>query len=286
MPLGQGYTAEEQLTGEAKNGGIQLLVHPLKPGIWRKRMNTITPLESRIETLFRRSSASEEVGLAPGGRISQEIAEAVEQPSSWDLSSRSRCYVHLAHAEAWQSMAGQAPHHQAPTAADYTAAGLPWFDWSSAATPRKGSTRLGSLASVRSLGDEAHEEPLGPEETFDTPEPILLGRRLRQRPQHVARAQTLGDEQRVAAGGAVAAALKGSSSSLIIAGFTDERGTAEYNRGLGERRAQAVRQSLIEKGLSASQIQTVSFGSEMPVDSASNESAWAKNRRAEFGVGK
>jgi len=86
--------------------------------------------------------------------------------------------------------------------------------------------------------------------------------------------------------GAVAAALKGSSSSLIIAGFTDERGTAEYNRGLGERRAQAVRQSLIEKGLSASQIQTVSFGSEMPVDSASNESAWAKNRRAEFGVGK
>lgn len=180
MPLGQGYTAEEQLTGEAKNGGIQLLVHPLKPGIWRKRMNTITPLESRIETLFRRSSASEEVGLAPGGRISQEIAEAVEQPSSWDLSSRSRCYVHLAHAEAWQSMAGQAPHHQAPTAADYTAAGLPWFDWSSAATPRKGSTRLGSLASVRSLGDEAHEEPLGPEETFDTPEPILLGRRLRQ----------------------------------------------------------------------------------------------------------
>jgi peptidoglycan-associated lipoprotein len=86
--------------------------------------------------------------------------------------------------------------------------------------------------------------------------------------------------------GAVAAALKGSSSSLIIAGFTDERGTAEYNRGLGERRAQAVRQTLIEKGLSASQIQTVSFGSEMPVDSASNESAWAKNRRAEFGVGK
>jgi len=86
--------------------------------------------------------------------------------------------------------------------------------------------------------------------------------------------------------GAVAAALKGSSSSLIIAGFTDERGTAEYNRGLGERRAQAVRQSLIEKGVSAGQIQTVSFGSEMAVDSASNDSAWAKNRRAEFGVGK
>ena len=85
---------------------------------------------------------------------------------------------------------------------------------------------------------------------------------------------------------AVASALRGSSSSLIIAGFTDERGTAEYNRGLGERRAQAVRQSLIGLGMSADRIQTVSFGSEMPVDSTSNESAWAKNRRAEFGVTK
>lgn len=86
--------------------------------------------------------------------------------------------------------------------------------------------------------------------------------------------------------GAVASALKGSSESVIVAGFTDERGTAEYNRGLGERRAQAVRQALMGYGLSNSRIQTVSFGSEMPVDSASNESAWAKNRRAEFGVTK
>jgi peptidoglycan-associated lipoprotein len=84
----------------------------------------------------------------------------------------------------------------------------------------------------------------------------------------------------------VASAMKSSSESLIIAGFTDERGTAEYNRGLGERRAQAVRQSLISSGLSGAKIQTVSFGAEMPVDSGSNEGAWAKNRRAEFGVTK
>jgi peptidoglycan-associated lipoprotein len=84
----------------------------------------------------------------------------------------------------------------------------------------------------------------------------------------------------------VASSLKGSGDSVILAGFTDERGTAEYNRGLGERRAQAVRQALIERGLSAARIQTVSFGAEMPVDPASNEGAWAKNRRAEFGVTK
>ncbi len=84
----------------------------------------------------------------------------------------------------------------------------------------------------------------------------------------------------------VVSSMKGSSESLIIAGFTDERGTAEYNRGLGERRAQAVRQSLISQGLSGDKVQTVSFGAEMPVDSSSNEGAWAKNRRAEFGVSK
>lgn len=82
----------------------------------------------------------------------------------------------------------------------------------------------------------------------------------------------------------VAQSLKGSSSKVIIAGFTDERGTQEYNRGLGERRAQAVRQSLIDSGVNADLIQTVSFGSEMPADPASTEQAWALNRRAEFGV--
>ena len=82
----------------------------------------------------------------------------------------------------------------------------------------------------------------------------------------------------------VAAAMKASPGSLIVAGFTDDRGTDEYNRGLGERRAQAVRQALINDGVPAGKIQTVSFGKEMPADPGSGEAACAKNRRAEFGV--
>ena len=82
----------------------------------------------------------------------------------------------------------------------------------------------------------------------------------------------------------VAGFMQQSSSQIIIAGFTDERGTAEYNRGLGERRAQSVREALIAMGADAQKIQTVSFGAEMPADPASNEEAWAKNRRAEIGV--
>lgn len=82
----------------------------------------------------------------------------------------------------------------------------------------------------------------------------------------------------------VASAMKSGGKTLIIAGFTDERGTEEYNRGLGEKRAQAVRDALISMGLSGGRIQTVSFGEEMPADPGSGETAWAMNRRAEFGV--
>jgi peptidoglycan-associated lipoprotein len=82
----------------------------------------------------------------------------------------------------------------------------------------------------------------------------------------------------------VATAMKSMKNTIIIAGFTDERGTEDYNRGLGEKRAQAVRESLIALGVSGSRIQTVSFGKEMPADPGSGEAAWALNRRAEFGV--
>jgi peptidoglycan-associated lipoprotein len=82
----------------------------------------------------------------------------------------------------------------------------------------------------------------------------------------------------------IASFLQQNNAKIIIAGFTDERGTAEYNRGLGERRAQSVREALIALGSDAQNIQTVSFGAEMPADPASNEAAWAKNRRAEIGV--
>lgn len=83
---------------------------------------------------------------------------------------------------------------------------------------------------------------------------------------------------------AVADFMRSGNGEVIIAGFTDERGTEEYNRGLGERRALAVREVLIGMGINGGRVQTVSFGEELPVNSGSGEAAWAANRRAEFGV--
>lgn len=78
--------------------------------------------------------------------------------------------------------------------------------------------------------------------------------------------------------------MQGANNNIILAGFTDERGTPEYNRGLGERRAQAARNYLISLRVSPDRIQTVSFGQEMPANPGHDEAAWAKNRRTETGV--
>ena len=71
---------------------------------------------------------------------------------------------------------------------------------------------------------------------------------------------------------------------ILVAGHCDERGTLEYNRALGQRRAAAAREYLIKKGVPASNIGTVSYGEEKPANSGKDEAAWTKNRRAEFGV--
>lgn len=72
---------------------------------------------------------------------------------------------------------------------------------------------------------------------------------------------------------------------LQIEGHCDERGTEEYNMALGSRRAGAVRQFLADLGVDPNRLYTISYGEERPLDPASNESAWAENRRAHFLVG-
>jgi peptidoglycan-associated lipoprotein len=84
---------------------------------------------------------------------------------------------------------------------------------------------------------------------------------------------------------AVAQYMKGNANkTLVIAGHCDERGTPEYNRSLGERRAQATREELVSLGVPADRITTVSYGKDKPADPGHDEAAWAKNRRCEFGI--
>jgi peptidoglycan-associated lipoprotein len=73
-------------------------------------------------------------------------------------------------------------------------------------------------------------------------------------------------------------------AKIVIEGHCDERGSDEYNLALGESRALAAKSYLVSLGISAKRLSVISYGEEKPAAKGSNESAWAKNRRAEFKV--
>ena len=81
----------------------------------------------------------------------------------------------------------------------------------------------------------------------------------------------------------VASHLKSNPTHRVtVEGHCDERGTEEYNRSLGERRALAVREKLIQFGISYERIRTISYGEDKPIASGHDEPSWAQNRRGEF----
>ncbi len=81
----------------------------------------------------------------------------------------------------------------------------------------------------------------------------------------------------------VAAYLNGSSANAVrVEGNCDERGTEEYNRALGERRALALREELVRLGIDPTRVDTISYGEDKPVDPGHDEAAWRKNRRGDF----
>jgi peptidoglycan-associated lipoprotein len=77
---------------------------------------------------------------------------------------------------------------------------------------------------------------------------------------------------------------KSNAAKLRIEGNCDERGSAEYNIALGEKRAEAAKKYLVTMGIPADRLATVSYGKEKPADPGHDESAWAKNRRDEFSI--
>lgn len=180
MPLGAGYTAEEQITGEAVHGGLQLIVYPMKRELYqpvrRTRCNHLNDL--MIPTFIRRVIDSdlgvcESMGLAPGGSMEQEIYDDPYAIDDWDKEHRSRRFVHIANSQVWRRITGELPPTVAPTADQYTRAGLPWFEWyADGATALEGSDVLRQLKSVNQLGLENGDAPL-PENISVNPGPTV-----------------------------------------------------------------------------------------------------------------
>jgi peptidoglycan-associated lipoprotein len=92
----------------------------------------------------------------------------------------------------------------------------------------------------------------------------------------------LDDPGRMVVNGNAALLKRYTAWVITVEGHADERGTAEYNLALGERRAVAVKAYLVSLGVAPDRVRTVSYGKEFPFDPAHNEAAWTKNRRAHF----
>lgn len=92
----------------------------------------------------------------------------------------------------------------------------------------------------------------------------------------------LSDEAREIIAANAAILKRAGNVRFQLAGHCDERGSDQYNIALGERRAEAVQAYLIQLGIDAGRMETVSYGEEKPLDTGSGESAWMKNRRVEF----
>jgi hypothetical protein len=185
MPLGAGYSAEEQLTGEAEHGGLQIEAYPMKREQFERRFSEHDPRER-----YRRQSIEEEVpcccsapndmGLAAGGRMRQEIYEDEHGHRVWDRKHRAACFVQLADSLVWSQIAGEQPPTAPPTARDYSEAGLPWFDYyDESSSAVLGSDELKKLKSVVELDAEKGNVSLPENQSVDPRRIVELRRGMR-----------------------------------------------------------------------------------------------------------
>ncbi|MGD2124347.1 MAG: hypothetical protein PVJ76_21635 [Gemmatimonadota bacterium] len=175
MPLGRGYTAEEQITGEAEHGGLQVVAYPMKAEAYRKlhRRRDDVMYDMAMEALP--CAAAPDMGLAPGGRMKQEIYDDPHPFDVWDLRSNTRCYVHIANSLAWRAITGEDPPTTPLTSREYDEAGMPWFEYYGGDREAlEGAEKLAGLKTVKEIGQEKGEHPLPENESVGAPVVISL----------------------------------------------------------------------------------------------------------------
>ncbi len=183
MPLGAGYSVEEQVTDSADVGGLQIQLFPMRAeAYFRSRIakrlpNSLDDLVDELVTVdFRRElvfslarqqcsaprvNESAAMGLGAGGTMRQEIYEDPNDFADWDQSVSSRCFVHLCNSLTWREITDANPPHPPFTAKEYAARGVPWFDYyRDDLEAVAGSTSLDAAKSVFTLGDGKGEKPL------------------------------------------------------------------------------------------------------------------------------
>ena len=198
-PLGAGFTAEEQLTGKADHGGIQIEVYPMDfltfdkkypkqkehktsggvmrgavfggftaPGIYA---NTLCLSDS----LEQERGVSAEMGIGAGGKMKQEIFKDPHGLDVWQRSQKARCFVHLANSMAWEAITQKKPPATPVTASVYTRQGYPWFDYYDESQEALGGTeKLKSLKSIMERGFQKGMPMLPENESVDPSDQVYV----------------------------------------------------------------------------------------------------------------
>ena len=161
-PLGSGHAVEEQVTGEASVGGIQIVVYPMKREYYEE---TVVEDQERFSDILYCMNAmpedvnSQEMNLAAGGRMSQEIFGDSWDLQAWDMRNGKRCFVTIANSEQWLSLTGELPPNNPIAAEEYAKFNLPWFDYYDDTSAVEGSTILSKVKPVGKLDSDGVSLP-------------------------------------------------------------------------------------------------------------------------------
>jgi len=182
MPLGQGYTAEEQITGKGEVGGLQFLFHPLRGEVYERWWKNVRrqvvheDLEDLDLPAFPLAASAPDMGLAAGARLLQEIYDDPFEPQDWETGVRSRCFVHLANATTYLAITGHEPPPPPRDAREYGKQGGPWFVYEDPEAGKlDGLETLAGLSSVDEIRRRERREVAGDE-------PLEVGRVVRLGP--------------------------------------------------------------------------------------------------------
>ena len=182
MPLGAGYSIEEQLSGKAEFGGIQLQVIPMKAqSFFEKELlpelptrladileDLLPPWRTESQIDYCRCCESPGMGLGAGGRMKQEIYADRHEPQDWDMEHSSSCFVHLCDALLWREITGENPPQTPVTAREYERAGLPWFDYyRDDLAVLEGSKTLAGAKSIQTISQQKGDQAVKGNQSVD-----------------------------------------------------------------------------------------------------------------------
>jgi hypothetical protein len=199
VPLESGYTVEEQVTGKAEVGGVQIIVYPMKEELWqaelKKREEEAAKyrgslggalskgmvLESAVFACASASSngasrslrsAKPDMGLGAGGMMTQEIFADEYGIDAWDQEQGMRVFVHLANSEQYKAITGKNPPTEPPTPEVYRRYNYPWFQYYDDGAVLQGSEVLAKVDSIGSMQEKKNEKIL-PDEGHKPSQPLI-----------------------------------------------------------------------------------------------------------------